>query len=135
MISRLSIPTKHWRSIHRRRLAHPAQRCSLLTRQQDTVSWRQWCSLWNDHTTGVVVNSTDVCTVYTFNVADSPSGSYVISKRVVYRATELVPDGLKVANNGYVVVATGKGLDVLDPWGSLILRAQTNFSVQNFAWT
>jgi len=32
------------------------------------------------------------------------------------------------------VTGTGKGVDVVDPYGSLILRVQTEFVVQNFAW-
>lgn len=45
------------------------------------------------------------------------------------------PDGLKVARNGYVLTATGSGVDVLDPLGTLLVRIQTNYTVQNFAWT
>ncbi len=46
-----------------------------------------------------------------------------------------MPDGLKVARNGYVVTGTGKGVDVLDQQGALLVRIQTNYTVQNFAWT
>ena len=46
-----------------------------------------------------------------------------------------VPDGLKVARNGYVVTATGAGIDVIDSVGTLLVRVQTNYTVQNFAWT
>ena len=42
--------------------------------------------------------------------------------------------GLKVAANGYVVTATGPGVDVLDENGVLIVRIQTDFVVQNIAW-
>jgi len=33
-----------------------------------------------------------------------------------------------------VVTAAGKGVDVLDEFGTLIVRIQTNYTVQNFAW-
>jgi hypothetical protein len=34
------------------------------------------------------------------------------------------------------VTGTGMGVDVIDPnEGTLILRIQTNYTVQNFAWT
>ena len=46
-----------------------------------------------------------------------------------------MPDGLKVAKNGYVVTGAGKGVDVLDADGTLLVRVQTNYTVQNFAWT
>lgn len=45
-----------------------------------------------------------------------------------------MPDGLKVARNGYVVAGAGKGVDVLSEQGDLLLRVQTNYTVQNFAW-
>lgn len=33
------------------------------------------------------------------------------------------------------VTGAGKGVDVLDPVGTLLVRIQMNFTVQNFAWT
>lgn len=41
---------------------------------------------------------------------------------------------MKVAANGFVVTGAGKGVDVLDLTGSLVLRVQTDYVVQNFAW-
>lgn len=41
---------------------------------------------------------------------------------------------MKVAANGYVVTATGRGVDVLDEVGTLLVRVQTNFTVNNFVW-
>lgn len=46
-----------------------------------------------------------------------------------------MPDGLKVAQNGYILTGAGNGVDVLDPFGQLLLTIQTNYTVQNFAWT
>lgn len=39
------------------------------------------------------------------------------------------------SRNGYVVTATGNGVDVMDDKGQLLVRVQTNYTVQNFAWT
>ena len=39
-----------------------------------------------------------------------------------------------MARNGYVVTAAGKGVDVLDEVGTLLVRVRTGFPVQNFAW-
>jgi hypothetical protein len=33
------------------------------------------------------------------------------------------------------VTGAGKGVDVLGEDGTLLVRVQTNFTVQNFAWT
>lgn len=57
------------------------------------------------------------------------------NKRAIYLAPGYVPDGLKVAANGYILTANGRGVDILDPRGQLILTVQTNYTVQNFAWT
>lgn len=40
-----------------------------------------------------------------------------------------------MAQNGYVVTGAGAGIDVIDEDGTLLVRVQTNFLVQNFAWT
>lgn len=34
-----------------------------------------------------------------------------------------------------VVTGAGKGVDILDSEGALLVRIQTNYTVQNFAWT
>ncbi|PNS19533.1 Carboxypeptidase Y [Sphaceloma murrayae] len=81
---------------------------------------------------GTPWNQTGPRTVYKFDVADH--GRSLLNRRPIFYATEGAPDGLKVAANGYVVTATGKGLDVLDEFGSYIARVQTNYTVQNFAW-
>ena len=41
---------------------------------------------------------------------------------------------MKVAANGYVLTGAGRGVDVLSPQGDLLVRVQTNYTVQNFAW-
>lgn len=40
-----------------------------------------------------------------------------------------------MAQNGYVVTGAGAGVDVLDEDGTLLVRVQTKFLVQNFTWT
>lgn len=72
-------------------------------------------------------------TVYAFDV--SSDGTRITNKRAVYLAAGLLPDGLKVAANGYIVTANGKGVDVLDPLGQLLVTIQTNYTVNNFAFT
>ncbi|MCJ1448411.1 MAG: hypothetical protein MMC23_008926 [Stictis urceolatum] len=71
--------------------------------------------------------------VYAFDL--SHDGTYLTNKRPIYIAQDWVPDGLKVAKNGYVVTGAGFGVDVLDDRGALLVRIQTNYTVQNFAWT
>ncbi|KAI4162588.1 MAG: hypothetical protein LQ342_003819 [Letrouitia transgressa] len=82
---------------------------------------------------GSKFNNTGARYVYAFTL--SQDATYITSKRAFYLSQDYAPDGLKVAANGYVVTATGKGVDVLDPEGTLLVRVQTNYTVQNFAWT
>lgn len=65
----------------------------------------------------------------------SDDGTGVLNKRPVYLAAGYVPDGLKVAANGYIVTANGRGVDVLDPLGQLLVTVQTDYTVNNLAWT
>ena len=71
-------------------------------------------------------------TVYAADVL--PSGTGFVNRRAIFLAQDRVPDGVKVAQNGYVVVATGSGVDVLDPQGVHVLRVQTEFTVLNVVW-
>ena len=82
---------------------------------------------------GGTVNSTGKHTIYAFDLLGN--GTYLGNKRSFYLSADWIPDGLKVARNGYVVTATGMGVDVLDEMGTLLARVQTNYTVQNFAWT
>ena len=77
---------------------------------------------------GSPYNQTGPRTVYKYDVVDN--GRSISGRRPFYYAMEWIPDGLKVAANGYVVTATGRGVDVLDEYGVLIVRIQTNFVVQ-----
>ncbi|MCJ1244441.1 hypothetical protein MMC30_001639 [Trapelia coarctata] len=82
---------------------------------------------------GIGVNATEKRTIYAYDL--SSDATYLSNKRPIYLAQDGAPDGLKVAKNGYVVVAAGQGVDVLDPTGTLLARVQTNYTVDNFAWT
>lgn len=82
---------------------------------------------------GTGFNSTGKRTVYAFDL--TPDGNYITNRRPVWFAQDFIPDGLKVARNGWIVAGTGTGVDIVDPDdGALIVRIQTNFTVQNFAW-
>jgi sugar lactone lactonase YvrE len=81
---------------------------------------------------GLVFNPTGPRTVYKFDVVDN--GTHITGKRPIWLSQDYVPDGLKVAANGYVLAATGNGVDILDPVGVLIARVQANYTVVNFAW-
>ena len=71
-------------------------------------------------------------TVYAFDL--SADGAYLYNRRPIWFAQDWVPDGLKVAANGYVLTGAGQGVDVLSPQGELLVRVQANYTVQNFAW-
>ncbi|KAL8942657.1 MAG: hypothetical protein Q9211_001303 [Gyalolechia sp. 1 TL-2023] len=81
---------------------------------------------------GSTFNATGKRTIYAFDLSDD--ATYLTNKRSLYLAQDWTPDGLKVASNGYVVAGTGKGVDVLSEQGDLLVRVQTNYTVQNFAW-
>ena len=73
-------------------------------------------------------NQTGKRTIYKFDVVDN--GNAISGKRPIWLAQDWVPDGLKVAANGMVLTGAGKGVDVLDEYGTLVLRVQTNYTVQ-----
>ncbi|KAK2780606.1 hypothetical protein FQN52_002137 [Onygenales sp. PD_12] len=77
-------------------------------------------------------NSTGKRTLYAFDV--SPDRSALLNKRPLYQAMEYVVDGLKVAENGMIVAATGRGIDVLDKHGAPLVRVQTNSTAMNMQW-
>lgn len=70
--------------------------------------------------------------MYAYDV--SSCGNYVTNKRPIYRSQDYIPDGLKVARNGYVLTANGHGVDVLDEMGTVLVRIQTPYVAVNFAW-
>lgn len=69
--------------------------------------------------------------VYAFDTVESPAGYYLINKRPIWYPEELAPDGYHVAGNGFLVGSSGLGVDVLSPWGELLVRIQTDFVVNN----
>jgi sugar lactone lactonase YvrE len=82
---------------------------------------------------GTTFNTTGKRIVYAYDVSNN--GTKISNKRPFYLAQDWIPDGLKVSQEGLVVTATGHGVDVLDDTGNLLIRIQTNYTVQNFAWT
>lgn len=83
---------------------------------------------------GLLLNNTGKRTIYKFDLVDD--GRAITNKRPIhYDVIGTVPDGLKVARNGYVVTASGNGLSVMDQYGDMILRVQMNFTANNFIWT
>lgn len=82
---------------------------------------------------GTTYNTTGPRTIYAFDV--SLNGTKIHNKRAFHLSQDWVPDGVKVAANGAVLAGAGKGVDVISPTGELVLRVQTNYTVQNFAWT
>jgi sugar lactone lactonase YvrE len=83
-------------------------------------------------------NSTLKRNIYAYDVNRPGRGKpYLTNKRVIWQSLEGAPDGLKVARNGYILVAGGlvPGVDILDADGSQIARIQTSHAVENMAWT
>ncbi|KAK0628750.1 lactonohydrolase [Bombardia bombarda] len=78
------------------------------------------------------VNSTGPRTIYAYDMV--PSRKTLLNKRPIYRALDYAPDGIKVSREGYLVTATGHGIDVLTAEGEPLVRVQTNFTVINIAW-
>ena len=74
--------------------------------------------------------------IYAFDVNRTPAGAYLTNKRSVFQSLEGSPDGLKIAQNGYMIVGSGLslGADVLDENQSLIARIQTTHPVENVAF-
>lgn len=71
-------------------------------------------------------------TVYAVDVLNGGTG--LANKRPIFLAQDRVPDGIKVASNGYIATATGHGVDVLDETGVPIIRVQTPFTVFNLVF-
>ncbi|KHN94905.1 Six-bladed beta-propeller, TolB-like protein [Metarhizium album ARSEF 1941] len=85
-------------------------------------------------------NSTGARNIYAWDVARTGSdGKHPVinNKRVIFQSLEGAPDGLKVAANGYLVVAGGlaPGVDIIDDLGNQIARIQTSHPVENIQWS
>ncbi|KAH9875835.1 hypothetical protein IAQ61_003300 [Plenodomus lingam] len=83
--------------------------------------------------------STNARNLYAWDIArpDGPSGvPRITGKRNIFQSLEGSPDGIKIAANGYLVVASGLslGVDILTADGSVIARIQTNHPVENIAF-
>ncbi|KAI0384973.1 lactonohydrolase [Hypomontagnella monticulosa] len=78
------------------------------------------------------VNSTGPRLIYAYDVSESRKG--LSNKRPIYRAIDYAPDGVKISREGYIVTATGHGVDILSADGEPLVRVQTNFTVINIGW-
>ena len=89
-----------------------------------------------DHSVGPgtkAYNATGRRSIYAFDVAET--GTKISNKRSFYLAQDYIPDGIKVSRERLVLAASGHGLDVIDDKGQLLLRVQTNHTVNNLALT
>jgi hypothetical protein len=86
-----------------------------------------------DRGKGDTWESTGRRTIYAYTLNDDYT--LPINKQVLYFAGNGATDGVRAAANGYIVTATGDGLDVITATGRLLVRVQTTFPVQNFIWT
>ena len=77
-------------------------------------------------------NGTNKRTVYAYDV--SPNGLHLYNKRPIFLSMEWVPDGVKTAKNGYILLGSGHGVDVIDPDGTPVLRINTKFMAVNIAF-
>ena len=77
-------------------------------------------------------NTTGRHTIYAFDVVDN--GTAIINKRPLYLSKQWLPDGLKVARNGYLVTGAGNGVDILDERGILLVTIKTNYTAVNANW-
>lgn len=77
-------------------------------------------------------NSTGKRSVYAYDV--DAARKVLRNKRPFYQSMQMVPDGIKVSEDGYVVAGTGGGVVVLSPEGEPVVLVQTNFTVINIAW-
>lgn len=84
-------------------------------------------------------NSTGARNIFAWDVERRGSQKHpvITGKRAIFQSLEGAPDGLKVAANGYLVVAGGlaPGVDITDEFGNLIARLQTSHPVENIAWS
>ncbi|KAM0794189.1 putative gluconolactonase precursor [Usnea florida] len=59
-------------------------------------------------------------TVYTLDVINQGAG--LANQRVLFLTQDRIPDGIKLASNGYIATATGYGVNMLNPFGVPIVR-------------
>jgi gluconolactonase len=71
-------------------------------------------------------------TVYAFDINFAPPGNYLTNKRPIWLAQTFAVDGLHVSREGYVLGASGSGLDILSEWGELLLRIEVGGEINNF---
>jgi gluconolactonase len=70
--------------------------------------------------------------VYAFDINFAPPGNYLTNRRPIWLAQTFAVDGLHVSREGYVLGASGTGIDVLSEWGELIMRIEVGGEINNF---
>lgn len=86
-------------------------------------------------------NSTGARNVFAWDVSRVGGANLqqpiITGKRVIFQALAGAPDGLKIAANGYLVIAGGlaSGVDIVDQYGNMIARIQTSHPVENIQWS
>jgi len=78
-------------------------------------------------------NITSPHTVYAFDVLGN--GNSIGNRRPIYLSEQWIPDGLKVARNGYILTGTGGGVDILDEEGTILVTIRTNYTAVNVNWS
>lgn len=62
--------------------------------------------------------------LYAFDVNFSPAGNYITAKRPISFALPFAADGFHVSREGHLLGASGTGVDVLSPYGEMVLRIE-----------
>ncbi|PSR80682.1 hypothetical protein BD289DRAFT_455177 [Coniella lustricola] len=93
-----------------------------------------------DYPIYIQFNSTGPRNVFAWDVARQGGDlnqPIITGKRVIFQSLEGAPDGLKIAENGYLVIAGGlaPGVDITDAYSNQIARIQTSHPVENIQWT
>ncbi|KAL9058363.1 MAG: hypothetical protein Q9162_001818 [Coniocarpon cinnabarinum] len=69
--------------------------------------------------------------IYAFDINAGPSGSYLTNKRPIWLAEVFADDGFHVSSESYLLGAAGPSVDILSPHGDLLMKIQTNYTVNN----
>lgn len=69
--------------------------------------------------------------VYAFDINRASPNPYLTNKRPIWLAEEFADDGFHVSSEGYLIGAAGTSVDILSPYGDLLVKIQTNFTINN----
>ena len=77
------------------------------------------------------INPTLGRAVYAFDINEGPSGPYLTNKRPIWLPEQSIDDGFQISKEGYLIGAAGRSVDILSPYGDLLVKIQTNYTVNN----